>query len=298
MRTSLAPNRARPVPVPPAPEVSLAVVTHYTDEKWHARRTEVVKLCLDSMTAGAKSHKTELMIWDNGSTPAFRDMLRSYNPDVYIESVNVGPHNARRALCEMARAPIIAITDDDILYSCDWLAKQVEILKTYPNVGVVSGSPMRMAFDIRGGVRSTFDWAMNEPACHVWKGRILTAEQWEDAFCVSLGSKPGIYEQAGSFRWDDWLLEYKGVPAWGHGHHMMLTAYTDIIKPFMLPSRTLIDLAHFNVRIGEAGYNQLTTYDRTCCHIGNMIDDTIVQAKAHMLGPHDPPVFVLPEPTK
>ena len=298
MRESLAPNRQSPVPVPPAPEVSLGIVTHYTTDKWHEHRMDVVKLCLDSMIAGARPHKTELMIWDNGSTPEFRKMLRSYSPDVYIESINVGPHNARRALCHMARAPIISLSDDDILYSWDWLTQQLLILKTYPNVGLVSGSPMRMAMDPRGGVLSTQNWAMQEPACHVWKGKILTAAQWEDDFCVSLGSQPGIYEKCDSFKWADWLLEYKGLRAWGHGHHMMFTAYVDRIEPFLQKSVTLIDLAHFNIRVGEAGYNQLCTYDRTCCHIGNDIDITIQNAKIVMLIPHKLPEFILPEPTK
>ena len=298
MRESLAPNRRTRVPVPPTPEVSLAVVTHFTVDKWHDKRMAVVKLCLDSMLAGAQSHKTELLIWDNGSTPDFRAMLKSYRPDVYIESVNVGPHNARRALCRMARAPIVTLTDDDILYSHNWLDLQVELLYTYPNVGLVSGSPMRMAMDARGGTKPTQEWAMKEPGCKVWKGRILTNAQWEDDFCVSIGSRPGIYEERGSFPWDDWLLEYKGVKAWGHGHHMMLTAFRDRIEPFLLPSETLIDLANFNVRIGEAGYLQLTTYDRTCCHIGNTIDETIVKAQETMLQPHPLPKFELPDRKK
>lgn len=286
-------------PIPPAPEVSLAVVTHCpSGDAWYAQHPDVVKMCLDSMLAGVDGIKYELLIWDDSSTPEFRQMLKSYSPDVYIEGVNTGAVNARRALGYIARAPILCLTDDDILFSHDWLRQQLELLTTYPNVGLVSGCPHHVAFDIRKAREETIAWALNEPECRVWNGTILTPEQWEDDFCISINRLPGHYEDRGDISLEDWLLEYKGVKAWAHGHHMQFLAYAETIRPYLIPNGFMLQYDYINSRVADDGYLELTTFDRTCHHIGNVIDETVLRAQAVMSHSHAPPEFDLPKWTK
>jgi glycosyltransferase involved in cell wall biosynthesis len=265
-RTSFGPNRVK-TPVPDAPDFSLAVVTHYTSHAWHAHRMDVVRASIASMLAGTGGRSCELLIWDNESTVAFRDMLHRFYPAVLVESINIGAHNARRQLCHMARGKVICITDDDVLFSPNWLTKQLEVLTTYPNVGIVAGSPQRSAFS--GGVEPSFAFA-NAPGVQSWRGKLIPAE-WERDWAVSVGADPDTY----TCPLDDLLLEYRGVKAWAHGHHMQMLCYRDVIEPFLVPNEYLLNLNKFNVHVGEAGLLQLTTHERTAVHIGNVIDPTI-----------------------
>ena len=265
MRTSFSPNRLN-VPVPPAPDISLTVVTHRTNDPWHNQRTEIVRLSLQTMLAGAQSFKTELIIWDNGSTPEFRAMLREFKPFVLVESGNIGVWNARRNLCRMARGRMVSFADDDLLYAPDWLRKQYEILTTYPNVGLVAGSPQRAAFN--GGIEPMIEFAKRDDV-KSWKGKLIPAE-WEQDFAKSIGAKKE-YDYPGT----DLLLEYCGRKAWAHGHHMQFLCYKNVVEPYIIPSQYLLENANINVRLSKTGVLQLTTFNREVVHIGNTIDPSI-----------------------
>jgi glycosyltransferase involved in cell wall biosynthesis len=257
------------VPVPKPPYISACVVTHYRattpqERQYHKNRMEVVRLCLSSMIAGMQGASYELLIWDNDSTPDFREMLREFKPAMLVESVNIGAHNARHNLAELARGELLMQTDDDILFHPEWLSLQLEVLSVYPNVGIVSGSPYRWAFS----------WGQT-PAlpveAKVSRGKLIP-DQWLKDACQSVGQD---YTSAmwGMRQIDDVLVEYNGVKAWNHAHHMQFIGKTQIVKPFLKQNKFLLGNGReFNGDIMQAGYLQLTTHRRTAVHIGNFID--------------------------
>ena len=59
---------------------------------------------------------------------------------------------------DSAGAPgeIIAYADSDVLFSPNWLKRSVEILETYPNVGMVTARPFRTPPEFYS---ATLDWA-------------------------------------------------------------------------------------------------------------------------------------------
>ena len=126
--------------------VVLAVVTHLPNTLgYHEHRLEVIQKCIESMTKHAPPHS--LIIWDNGSCEALRQWIRYIKPDVFIESVNVGKSTARTAIFRMLPPEtLVAMSDDDILYSPGWFEEQVKILNTFPNVACVTGNPIRTSF--------------------------------------------------------------------------------------------------------------------------------------------------------
>ena len=258
------------------PDISLCVVTHYTTDPYHAHRMEVVRLCLDSLLAGVDGINYELLVWDNQSTNEFRTMLGGYRPSVFVQSVNIGAHNARHALVEMASAPIICMTDDDVLFSPNWLHLQLELLTTFPNVGLVSGTPQHTAF--RAGITHTVNWAQNDKECKIRSGRLVPLD-WEKDFCISVGKNWDKYKSNPDFNAiQDVLIEYKNIYAWAHGHHMQFLAYRDVIAPFITRLPVLLDnKLLFNIPVDSAGLLQLTTHSRTAVHIGNVIDPSVVR---------------------
>lgn len=281
MRTLNNPYKAN-VPVPRPPIVSLLVVTHYTEHVYHKNRMPVVQLCLESLLKGVEGVEHELIIWDNGSLPEFRKMLMGYKPTIFIQSINIGAHNARHALMEMARAKVICMTDDDILFHPDWFHLQLEVLKTYPNVAVVSGSPSRLAF--RKAIDSNLTWQKaNQETVKMYSGELMPPIYAED-FARSIGSSPERVKRLGE-QFQDILFEYKGVKAWAHGHHMQFLAYRDVIAPFIKRNFVYLENSHlFNLDPDAAGLLNLTTYRRTAVHIGNEIDDSIQRIYREMNG--------------
>ena len=277
MRTTVNPSKGNKQLSPP-PTLTLAVVTHYTNDAYHANRMEVVRLCIDSMLAGAQGADYELIIWDNGSTPKFRAMLNEYNPAVLVLSRNIGPHNARHAIGKLASGKLLGVTDDDIMFHPRWLAMQLEVLENYPQVGGVSGSPQRTAFT--WATESNIRIARETAGMISRTGRLIP-RRWEDDFCLSVGRNETAHAVA-TAQMLDTLLDYRGVRAWAHGHHMQILGRTDVLREHcFFTTDYLLDAsgAHaghqYNKRLDAAGYMNLTTYERTALHIGNVIDERI-----------------------
>jgi glycosyltransferase involved in cell wall biosynthesis len=278
-RISLNPNKTEKK-MPPRPDVSLCVVTHYTDDAYHKDRWDVVRLCLDSMLAGVMGVNYELLIWDNDSTPLFRRMLQSYAPAVLVESKNIGLHNAQNRITALAQGRILCMCDDDILFHPEWFAKQLEILKTYPGVGAVSGSPQRTAF--RWAIDSNKEFGASQPGVKMLDGHLIP-DAWERDYCLSVGKPMADHAKAMSEK--DYLLEYKGIKAWAHGHHMQFMGHRDTIARALFTTDLLLDDGRkFNVILDKAGYLNLTTYERTAVHIGNVIDENIREIQESMRG--------------
>lgn len=246
----------------PRPHVSAGVVTHYTDDAYHAERLPIVRACLASIVA---AHPDELIIWDNGSTPDFRAMLAEFSPSVLVLSDNVGLNTAKHQLFNIARGEIFHYSDDDVLHDAGWLDAEMEILKTYPSVGTVSGSPMRVHF--RWGNNTNMEQAGRHKMT-VNYGRLIPAE-YERDYCASIGCNCGKHEEAYKGL-DDVLLTYQGVKAWAHGHHFEFTCRRETMKPYFKPSDFMMNSERQrDEEIDAAGFMRLTTYKRVTRHMGN-----------------------------
>lgn len=286
MRTSLNPLKKTDSRVPTAPDVTLGIVTHLTDDAYHANRRAVIVKCLRSMLCPDLKHVSfELIVWDNGPSLNERVLFdagargEGANFDLtLVRSPNIGLHNAQANIAAIARGKILCMTDDDILFSPDWFDLQYQLLKAYPNVGVVSGSPQRCMMP-----RSTLPLSFSSEtfvsgglAAKITTGNLLP-DEWEHDYWQSVGEDPDYRMPRFSGRIDT-LIEYKGVKAWAHGHHMQWMGYRDVVAPFLFRTDKYMDNGlRFNKAINDAGLLQLTTHERTAIHIGNEIDPRILE---------------------
>jgi glycosyltransferase involved in cell wall biosynthesis len=222
-------------------------------------------MCLSSIRAAKPD---ELIIWDNGSTHAFRAMLREFAPDVLIESYNVGLDMAKHNLIELTRGDVFCYSDDDVLHEVGWLEKQLQILETYPNVGTVSGSPQRVHF--RWGISSNLKLAQ-EYKMKIERGQIIP-EWMEKEYAASVGIQDVNLWYARTVSETDTLLEYKGVKAFAHGHHFQFICYPERVKKFFKPSYQYMQNERGrDEAIDAAGFMRLTTRERTVKHLGNRL---------------------------
>jgi hypothetical protein len=166
---------------------------------------------------------------------------------------------------------VIAMADDDIFYHPYWLKAQIELLKHYPNVGQVSGYPVRT--QMGWGNHNTVAWAKKNALVDAGK---FIPEEWDKDFCVSIGRD---YDQhlklqaEGTVHNIDIRITYQGVKAYAVAHHCQWIGYAGKIRPFCKRSKNAMRTERdFDNAVDNAGLLRLTTINRYTQHIGNVLD--------------------------
>jgi glycosyltransferase involved in cell wall biosynthesis len=152
---------------------------------FYAEALDVLKVSLETMRNDPGLH-FDLMIFDNGSCPEVRDWLIGEKEAGRIQYLvlsekNMGKGGAWNIILAGAPGEIIAYADSDILYYPGWLARSVELLETFPKVGMVTARPFRTNPEYH---TSTREWAQQNAALE--EGQFIPWENfWE--FNRSLG---------------------------------------------------------------------------------------------------------------
>jgi hypothetical protein len=260
MRTGI--NPLADAKLPPIPDVIAAVITHLPNRNgYHEDRFEVIKACLMSLDM-------PVYVWDNGSDPEFKDWLVKIRPEYLTLSPNIGKASARTAILRtFPPKTIICMSDDDILYSPGWLEAQLELLQGFPNVGAVSGCPIRT--QARWGNASTLKWAKENAT--LTTGRFIP-DEYEYDFCRSIGRdyKRHLQDSAKDM---DYLVEFKGLKAYAMAHHMQFIGYAGRLSNITLwPNQAMRAEQGFDVMMDRMGLLRLTTTERYVQHIGNVLE--------------------------
>lgn len=268
MRTGFNPNRRMPLPEPLG--IVVAAIVHLPNQDgYHAERMEIVKLSLNTMRDNA-GFNVDVLIWDNGSCEEMTDWLENeYDPDYLILSKNVGKWSARASIFHMfSPETIIALADDDMYYYEDWLEPQLDLLTHFPNVGVVSGYPVRTQF--RWGCANTLKWAKENAELKV--GRFIP-DEWERDFAISIGRDPEWHLNEYSVDDLDIKITYGGMEAYGTAHHCQFLGYAGVIAPITKwDARATSNEKKFDEAIDAAGLLRLTTIERLTRHMGNVME--------------------------
>ena len=240
---------------------------------FYAHTLEVLKLCLGSIWKNTKEVEYDLMVFDNGSCAETIDfLLESKSQDLIqyliLSEKNLGKGGAWNIMLAGAPGEIIAYADSDVLFYSGWLSRSIEILETYPNVGMVTSRPFRTPEQYSS---QTIDWAKNTPHAEFEVGNFLS---WEDfsSFVMSLGTTE---EQARTW-WEgggDMRVNYNGVPAQIGASHWQFVARKSTLQQF-LPfemNRPMGQVRMLDERINEAGLLRLMTTDPLAQNMSNQV---------------------------
>lgn len=276
LRTSLAPSRKSRPPSPPAPDVSLCLVTYSPDHLYYKGRREIVDLCIRSMLAGAHASR-ELIIWDNGSTPEYKEFLKSFHPAVFVESENVGGYNARRAMLGIARGRYACITDDDVLFSREWFKEQMEILHNFPG-HVATGIPRNCRAEVEPIVRGMEN-------VKLYRGMILPPRWYTELI------QAGFIHSPNQSRFKDYIIERGNIRGWLVKMDTQILGRRDFLSVFHdhYEEKTIANSGGICERMSEAGVLQIATLQRTAWHIGNVIDQSVLDIQQEMVKPRFKP---------
>jgi hypothetical protein len=191
-------NPAKSVESIPQPaEITVAVIIYIPFlGGYYAQSLEVLKLCLGSIWANTQI-PYDLMVFDNASCPEVRELLISAQGEGKIQYLtlaekNMGKVAAWNHIFGAAPGKYLAYADADIYHFPGWLAPQVEVLKRYPQAGMVTGMPLLSPEKYS---TATVNWAETSEEVTLKRGRLFP---WED-FWRHAGTLGGGEEKARTF---------------------------------------------------------------------------------------------------
>jgi len=284
-RLGVSPQREKLNPRP-ARRITLCMITHIPHlAGYYKDRMAITELSLNSMITNASEHREfDITILDQNSCSEWKSRLASWQESGWITNViflghNVGKLEGLRTLFNAVSSEIVGYTDDDVLFFPEWLDKQVEVLQGFPCCGLVTGSPVLTKFKFYPVGQATM--RSGDPAFSTRVGEIGKdyPMRWLEDDCLCRGMTVETYLQiVKDEEIKPLIVKWGDTEAWAVGHHMQLIAKRKTVMEYLpKPTRKFMGMMReWDVAMDNAGVIQLATLDRTCRHMGNVMDQSIV----------------------
>lgn len=281
-------------------KITLCMITHIPHiAGYYKDRMNITELSLQSMIENAGENRVfDVVILDQNSCLEWKTKLGSWQLSGWIDNVillgnNIGKLEGLRFLFNSVQSDIICYTDDDVLFYPDWLEEQEQLLRI-PGCELVTGSPVLTKFkfyktalgvmkdspsfkveEAKVGEEYPMRWMEDDGIC-----RGITPEQY-----LKIVKKEEVAPNIVTYEPTIFIPHVpNGIKAWAVGHHMQLTGNRkEIMKYLPKPTNKLMGMMReWDNAMSDAGILQLCTFERTCRHMGNVMDQQIVNDAIEM----------------
>ncbi|HEX9019220.1 MAG TPA: glycosyltransferase family A protein [Anaerolineaceae bacterium] len=246
---------------------------------FYADALEVLKVCLESIRESADL-PFDLLVFDNGSCEEARQYLLDEHQAGRIQFLifsekNLGKGGAWNMILAGAPGEIVAYTDSDAYFYPGWLSRSVQILETFPRVGMVTARPFRTKEEF---YTQTVAWGEGAQDVTVEKGNFIPFEVFRE-FDLSLGQTEEEIRQHYDTT-SDVRLSYQGVKAIAGASHWQFVAYKSVLQPFLPFSmdRPMGQVRQLDQRMNEAGLLRLMVTDPLAMNMSNTLRNAPNQA--------------------
>jgi len=247
---------------------------------FYEQSAEVLEYCLQSIWENT-DQPFDLMVFDNHSCRPVRELLLGlYEQDkiqyLVLSEKNIGKIGAWNYMFGAAQGRYIAFADNDIYFQKGWLSASLELFEAFPNVGMVTGRPLRTPEVFSS---STLEWGKQQPPGVLETGQFMDWETFrEHALSTGFELKKAQERFRGG---QDNRLNYNDKQAYvGSAHFQFLTRKDVLQKIIPLPSKEpMRGERAFDIAVNQLGYLRLTTYEPYVRHIGNRLPGPATQTK-------------------
>jgi len=259
-------------------EVSVCTLVYIPElTTYWAGAMDVLRACLETIQANS-GDDFDLIVFDNGSCPEacryLEQLADEGKIDILIRSAeNHGKPGAFNVLFPACPGKYIAYTDSDVLFGPGWLDESLRVLKTFDNVGAVTGRPMRTMNSMRiSNLSATLAYADTAPNLAVERGPIMPQE-YLDEHERSLGHHGSeIFHDP---NYVDVRMTRGDVTAYASASHFQFVMPRDVVMK-LLPVSTDRSLGgeneQWDQRINELGLLRLSLSKPFVWHVGNTLD--------------------------
>ncbi|MDH3942535.1 MAG: glycosyltransferase family 2 protein [Anaerolineae bacterium] len=279
-RIGVNPGRGRSSDYRPA-KVTVALLCHIPNlDGYFKHRLDVLKLSLASLHAHTPEPH-DLLVFDNGSCPPVVDYLREMHLGGVVDYLvlsqrNIGKIGAFKLLFQTAAGEIVAYCDGDIFFYPGWLPAHLAVLEAFPQVGMVSGIPLR---DRSARASRSLREIESKGASGVTITRErLVPDEWEADWAVSVGRDPKEH-LASTADHKEVVLRAGGIKAVGTASHFQFVSPRRIVLealPDNWSGRLMGEMIELDEAVDDAGYLRLSTTQRFVRHMGNALSPDMV----------------------
>jgi len=243
---------------------------------------EVLKACLGSILESTDL-PYDLLVFDNGSCDEVRQYLLDQHAEGNIQYLvfsqkNLGKGGAWNVILAGVPGELVAYTDNDCYFHRGWLSRSLEILETFPRVGMVTARPFRTNPDFYS---ASVEWGEQTPGVHVERGQFIPWEVFKE-FDLSLGqSEEEIrdhYEKTQDVR-----ITYRQVQAIAGASHWQFLARKEVLQQFLPFSmdRPMGQVKQLDQRMNQAGYLRLMPTEPLAMNMSNTLRNMPGLVSAH-----------------
>jgi len=241
---------------------------------FYAEMLDVLKACLESIWANTEAIY-DLMVFDNGSCEEVQQFLLGERQAGRIQYLllsqkNLGKGGAWNIIFNGAPGEFIAYADNDCLFEKGWLTRSLEILETYPNVGMVTARPFRTNPEYYA---STLEWVRATQGVGMEEGHFIPFEIFRE-FDLSLGqSEDEIRQHYDSTQ--DVRLTYQGVQAIVGASHWQFTTRKETVQQFLpfVMDRPMGQVKQLDQRMNAAGLLRLMPTEPLAMNMSNTVQN-------------------------
>ncbi|WP_419663633.1 glycosyl transferase, family II [Desulfosarcina variabilis str. Montpellier] len=255
--------------------VVLCCVPHFNN--YYEERFEILKYNIASLLMHSGDNY-DLLVIDNNSHAKVVDFLNRLKDKGHIDhlilnSKNIGLSGALNIAYFAAQGTYIAFSNDDIFFHPGWLDKHLEVIKTFPKIGLVSGQTAA-GQDRQDEITKLTEH--HDISCRNFKIPI----DWIQQFTKSIGltAEKWLENKRVNQNRDTYLMQRGNVKAFSGK-----TGYSYVFKKSILneipsfPFETGMCAGDstdrkFALAIRDAGYYWLTTFEKTTEHMGNYLE--------------------------
>jgi glycosyltransferase involved in cell wall biosynthesis len=235
---------------------------------------DVLKLCLQSIYQNT-TLPHDIFVFDNGSTKSVVDLLVAEHRSGRIQylalaGANIGKAAALNFIIGATPGEFLAYTDGDAFLFPGWLEAHMQILETFPDVGIVNGLPARHLMN--WATESTVSIATDHPDIGIESGKLIPEETLK-SICEGTGRSFDEYLKE-THEVDDLRLTCRGVQAFVGAHHFQFLARkSTLLKVGPVPVSSALGTSEleFDQMMDKRGYLRLSTAEQYVFHLGNTL---------------------------